>query len=133
MSITFHFNRKHRLITSIFDRLIDDTQFGQYVDELFVQTDRPPDFDEIVDLTTCDFSALSSGAIHSGSDTIENSLKNFSTVAKTAIVAPGDLSFGLSRMYGVYNEHANETVRVFRTVEDALRWLGRTEDALVEE
>jgi len=43
---------------------------------------------------------------------------------KTAIVAPEDLSYGLSKLYESYSEHSPETIMVFREAKDALEWLG---------
>jgi hypothetical protein len=46
--------------------------------------------------------------------------------SRFAIVAPGDLAFGLARMYQVYRElegGGRKQVCVFRTREDALAWL----------
>jgi hypothetical protein len=50
-----------------------------------------------------------------------------STESRFAIVAPGDLAFGLGRMFQAYrslNSWSTKTVAVFRSLEDALRWLG---------
>jgi hypothetical protein len=50
-----------------------------------------------------------------------------SSTSKFAIVAPYALAFGLGRMYEIYremNERSTKEVRVFRTREEALEWLG---------
>ena len=44
--------------------------------------------------------------------------------SKGAILAPRDLEFGLSRMYEIQMDHAVADVRVFRTRQDANRFLG---------
>jgi hypothetical protein len=47
-------------------------------------------------------------------------------VSKFAIVAGSDLAFGLGRMYEAYrgmNPKSSKEVKVFRSPEDALRWL----------
>jgi hypothetical protein len=49
------------------------------------------------------------------------------TSTKFAIVAPDDLAFGLGRMYGAYrrlDERSTKEVGVFRTVAEALAFLG---------
>jgi len=48
----------------------------------------------------------------------------FDASARRAIVAPTDVGFGLARIYGSYAELAPQTVRVFRDMSDARRWLG---------
>jgi hypothetical protein len=47
--------------------------------------------------------------------------------SKMAIVAPDDLAFGLGRVFGVHRESAApgvKSVGVFRTMPEALTWLG---------
>lgn len=49
------------------------------------------------------------------------------SAGKTAIVAPEDLIYGLSRMFEVYaEEHASgaRSWKTFRDIEDATAWLG---------
>ena len=43
----------------------------------------------------------------------------------TAIYAPDDLAYGLSRMYEFYSNQGPETARVFRAKENAINWLTR--------
>ena len=47
------------------------------------------------------------------------------TGAKTAIVTSDDLLFGMSRMYQVFSESAEQeaAVQVFRTQQEALSWI----------
>ena len=47
--------------------------------------------------------------------------------SKVAIVAPDDLSFGLSRVFEVYREDGKLQHTVFRSVEEALTWLRKTD------
>ena len=44
--------------------------------------------------------------------------------SKVALVASEPVVFGVSRMYGVLAQDLPTDIRVFRTREDALRWLG---------
>lgn len=43
--------------------------------------------------------------------------------AKRAVVAPDDITFGLARMFQTLHEDAPEEVRIFRSREEARRWL----------
>lgn len=43
--------------------------------------------------------------------------------AKLAIVVPGDLAFGLSRMYEILSNHLPQAIMVFRDYSEAERWL----------
>lgn len=48
---------------------------------------------------------------------------SFTNYSKIAIVAPSNLTFGLSRIHEVYREVDNFQEGVFRTEEEALEWL----------
>ena len=43
---------------------------------------------------------------------------------RVAVVAPSDVHFGLSRMGAVHSERVGVDAQVFRTTDEALRWLG---------
>jgi hypothetical protein len=42
--------------------------------------------------------------------------------ARRAIVAPTDLMYGMGRVYAAHAEHVGETVRVFRSLQEAEAW-----------
>src|SRR5262245_62000195 len=85
-------------------------------------------YDELVDM-----SAVTN--VQASSHTNVNALAGFSAKmdgpskpSKLAIVAADDLVFGLGRMYQAYREMkpgSNKEVAVFRSMPDALTWLGR--------
>ena len=43
---------------------------------------------------------------------------------RRAFVAPSAIAFGLARMFGMYAELASQTIAVFRSLDEAVRWLG---------
>ena len=43
--------------------------------------------------------------------------------SKVAVIAPDDLSFGLSRVYEVYREKDEIELKVFRTEQKGIEWL----------
>jgi len=45
------------------------------------------------------------------------------THTKIAIYAPGDLAFGIARMYDMITDESPEEVMAFRDVREAIRWL----------
>jgi len=90
-------------------------------------------FDQLVDMSTADhidapvpsadgmrdLAALAAGMDHPVQP------------SRFAIVAPGDLAFGLGRMYSTYRElepRSTKAVRVFRTMDEALAWLDAAPD-----
>ena len=84
-------------------------------------------YDEIMDMTdVVEIAAPSSqrvrdlAAVSAGMDTRTGT-------AKFAIVAPGDLAYGLGRMFQSYrelDERSTKQVAVFRTMEEAREWIG---------
>lgn len=54
--------------------------------------------------------------------------KKWPEPAKTAVVTPDDLSFGLARMHDVFREQEGVESRVFRTEREALNWLKEEND-----
>jgi len=43
--------------------------------------------------------------------------------SKLVVVAPNDLTFGLSRLFSVYRSTSQSETRVYRTEKEALEWL----------
>ena len=50
----------------------------------------------------------------------------FGVDVRRAIIAPSDSAFGVSRMFAIYAERAGQDVRVFRTAQEAERWVTAT-------
>ncbi len=50
------------------------------------------------------------------------------TGAKTALVAPVDVVYGVNRMYQAFVEQSPNPLEVFREIADALEWVGVPED-----
>jgi hypothetical protein len=48
-------------------------------------------------------------------------------IARRAIVVQSDLGFGMSRMYELLRGDLTQTIRVFRDVDQAKRWLDEGE------
>jgi hypothetical protein len=89
-------------------------------------------FDEIVDMTAVEHVDLpvpsaerlrALAALSSAMDAI---------ASRFAIVAPGDLAYGLGRMYGAYrglDRRSKKEVRVFRSFDEAVTWLEEARSA----
>jgi len=76
------------------------------------------------DLTKSDVSKLSADDVHS----IAHTPRKYAEMrkgGKTAIVAPTDIAFGLTRMYEFMTEIQNYSfnTQAFRTTQEAYRWL----------
>ena len=107
----------------------------QILDEVsIVRFTEPPSYSDIIN-TLNEFSdneqPLRLWDLTSGMNLTTNELisiadhgkKTLKKAAKVAIVAPSDLTFGLSRMHGVYREQDSLDANVFRSKEEAINWL----------
>jgi hypothetical protein len=72
----------------------------------------------------CDLSQITSVA--ATSEEIRWLAENspFGAGSRRAVVAPGNLVYGLSRMYVAYSQGRESEIRIFRDLDAAERWLG---------
>lgn len=116
---------RRRVVATASGVLTDDDVFG-YQREVWSRAD-VAGFDEIVDMTGVDNIELpvpSSDRMRALAS--ESAAVDGPFLSRFAIVAPGDLAYGLGRMYSVYREtdpRTTKEVRVFRTMEEAVSWL----------
>ena len=114
-----------RVIATAHGALTDADVFG-YQNEVWSRAD-VAGFDELVDMTRVDHVELpvpSAERLRTLAATSAD--MDAAGSSRFAIVAPGDLAYGLGRMYGIYREmdrRSSKEVRVFRSMEDALAWL----------
>lgn len=86
-------------------------------------------FDELIDMTGVERIESQGGAAARHLAAVSASMDDPLTLAKLAIVAPHDLAYGLGRMYEAHRAltgKSSKQVAVFRTMPEALAWLGRT-------
>ncbi len=91
-------------------------------------------FDQIVDVSAADHIDVPAPSADGMRDlaALAAGMDHPSQASRFAIVAPGDLAFGLGRMYSTYREldpRSTKAVRVFRTMDEALAWLDGAPDA----
>ena len=51
-------------------------------------------------------------------------LNPYGNGSRRAVVVTSDLLFGMARMYQILRDEPDDELEIFRTVDDALRWLG---------
>lgn len=83
-----------------------------------------PGFNEVTDLRRADLSAVTSDGLRSVQALVSESTTGFTGAFRTAVLAPTDLTFGLSRMYELMSADSPESVRVCRDIDDAAAWIG---------
>ena len=125
MPIDYRIDHERHLVLAEGSGAVTADEIFAYQREAWTRTD-VQGYDEIVDMSRVErivepstegmrrLAALSAKADPLGGGT------------KFAIVAPQDFAFGLGRMYEAYralNERSTKQVAVFRTREEAFRWL----------
>lgn len=73
---------------------------------------------QLVDLRNGSMEQVSASSLSAiGASTI------FNRAVKRAFVVGRDVDYGLLRMYGVFAEHHQQQIRIFRSLEEACEWL----------
>lgn len=83
-----------------------------------------PGFNEIVDVRNAQVKSVTSKGLLQLSDLVKSYVKEKGIEFKTAIIAPEDLQFGLSRVYEAISHESPEEIMVFRDLNNAFDWLG---------
>ena len=125
MPITFRIDHERKLVIARGYGRLTDVELFSYQREAWSGKD-VIGYNELVDMTLVSeiaspsaqrLQALASIAAHMDPETLPS---------RFAIVAPGDLAYGLARMFQSYRELENTStkdVRVFRVLSDALAFL----------
>lgn len=126
MPIEYSIDHERRLVLARgIGTLTDQDVFG-YQSEVWSRSE-VAGFDELMDMTAVTKIALPSMDRVRSLAQLSAGMDSPSPRSKFAIVAPSDLAFGLGRMYEMYREmeaKSNKEIGVFRTLEEALRFLG---------
>jgi hypothetical protein len=117
MSTKFIFDIENRIVFIKRFGLVGPGEIGDTMREITCH----PEFKNVdkllVDATASDHSKISTGELTQYAKFCENELKNLTV----AIVAPQDLSFGVSRMVEILSNLEN--IKILRKKKDALEWL----------
>ncbi len=124
MPITFEVNREDDYYTArVIGQITDEELCIAWEDFLYGQ-EWAPGMAEFTDLSQADMCKLSADGIERLAKLINGIYQaNGVLESKCSVFAPGNLPYGLSRMYAAFSENYPETVRVFRKKIDALKWL----------
>jgi hypothetical protein len=129
MPIEYRVDSSGRLVFARgFGALTDSDVFG-YQKEVWSSPD-VAGYDELIDMTNVDSVVLPTKAWELASTSAHDDLT--SGGGRLAIVAPQDWAYGLGRMYETYRDldpKSTKRVAVFRTLAEALAFLGRDSPA----
>ena len=129
MAITFTPNQEEGYFISKFTGNITDDELLDSYMAYFENDEWIPLSKEIVDLSETYSTSVTSDGMERLASYVENLLTQRGITAYyTAIYAPQDLSFGLSRIYDVMTEQSPESVMVFRKLSDAVAWIKERQD-----
>lgn len=105
------------------DAIDDDTLLASYR-EFYESGDWYPSLNELVDLSQCDLSAITSQGIIRIQRYVENHLiKHKVPSMKTAFFAPKMFAYGLSNIYAAFAVDSSELTGQFKDKAEAERWL----------
>jgi hypothetical protein len=126
MPITYRVDHPRRLVVATGTETVTPQDIFEYQRSAWSRPD-VAGYDELVDMTHA--KRLEFGSADSARELASLSAKTDlpSGGEKFAIVAPGDLAFGLGRLYQTYrslDKKSTKRVEVFRTMKEALAFLG---------
>jgi hypothetical protein len=130
MPITYRTHPEHNLVILEHSGKISDEEFLAFYKGLYQGDISIASMNLLVDLREADSSPRSSDVLHQFADFLQSSFESVTTHPKVAVVAPRDLSFGLARMYEAFADSIPWDFTVFRTIDEALTWLGLPEDLI---
>ena len=123
MTVEYEFREKLKLVIV---HIADTVTFEQVVAHLKSLSEDPryrPPMNKLVDFRKCRKYDLTREQAEKFA-TLNRELSDFFLNEKCAIVAPGDLEYGMSRVHEMYTSGSGLDIQVFRKMPDALDWLG---------
>jgi hypothetical protein len=123
MTVEYSFFEELKLV---WVKISDSVTFDQMVANLKSLSRDPryrPPMNKVVDLRKCRDYALSRQEAENFAG-LNRELSTAFADEKCAIVAPGDLEYGMSRVHEMYTTGSGLDITVFRQLQDALDWLG---------
>ena len=126
MPIKFDCDHEKRLVLAKAYGILTEEEVFDYQREVWSR-EEIIGYDEVIDMSEVE--KIESARSNRIKDlaALAASMDSRSTRTKLAIVATDDYAFGLGRMYEAHrtmNDRSTKEVAVFRTIEEALAWIG---------
>jgi hypothetical protein len=119
MPAFYKIDKGQRLVLTTASDVFSFADALEHKDKLLKDPDFDPDYSQIINfsqITRIDITAEEINAFAQ--------FNIFSPQSRRAIIAPGDVAYGMSRMFSVLREQYGEKgIRVFRTLDEALEWV----------
>jgi hypothetical protein len=127
MAVDYSFIEEWKLVWVNISAAVTFGQMTAYLKSLSGDPRYRPPMNKLVDLRECRDYTLTRDEAEKFAE-LNRELSAVFTDEKCAIVAPGDLEYGMSRVHEVYATGSGLNIRVFRHLRDALDWLGIDSD-----
>lgn len=119
MPATYKIDKEKRLVLTTIWGVFSFSDAVAHKDKLLRDPDFERTYSQITDLTQVTEWAASNEEVRAFAK-----FNVFSPESRRAIIAPGDLKFGMARMFATLRELQGEKgIAVFRTLEEALDWV----------
>jgi hypothetical protein len=125
MGLTYRIDRANRLVRSRGSGVLTIQVIQEFYSKLQADPAFEPDYRTLGDLREVTEIAVTSNQLAASA-----SLPIFRAGTRRALVATSDLVYGMLRAYATFNEHMGQTVRVFRDLPTAERWLETGQEEL---
>jgi hypothetical protein len=127
MPIEYQIDHARRLVLAKASGALTKPDFFEYQRTVWSRPD-VAGFDELIDMTDVQGIEIVTADRAMDLATLSAEMDVDGPPSKLAIVAPGDLAYGLGRMYQTYRsmqDRSNKQVGVYRSMRDALSFLGK--------
>lgn len=124
--ISFRFDKDHGVLIAVLLNEVKDADLVRAFGQVFDSAEFDPSYDTIVDLRRMETSPLTVnglGVVASMAQTVRKR-SELPHRPKTAIIAGGDLAYGLGRQYRSLASAVPAEIEVFRDESEALAWIG---------
>jgi hypothetical protein len=129
MTVEYSFTKEWKLVWVNITDTVTFEQMAAYLKSLSRDPRYRPPMNKLVDFRQCRDYALTREEAENFAG-LNRDLGTVFSNEKCAIVAPGDLEYGMSRVHEMYTTGSGLEITVFRQLQDALDWLGIDAEAL---
>ena len=130
MPITCQLIQGERLAIFTHVGLVSDDEFLDRYRASFEDPQFDTSYDLLVDLRQTNSSVRGTKVLSQLAEYMWQLYAEAKSAPKVAVLAPGQLSFGLARMFESFSHDVKINFRVFRTAKSGLTWLERPPDLL---
>jgi SpoIIAA-like len=123
MTVKYSFLEKWKLVLVRISESVTYEQMTEYLKSLSIDPRYQPPMNKLVDFRECGNYTLTREEAEKFA-ILNRELDHVFANEKCAIVAPGDLEYGMSRVHEMYTSGSGMEISVFRRLRDALEWLG---------